>query len=66
MQPPPTPPLQEDFLDQYLCKTAREAGYDVVLLEGIPGSHQVVAEVLDARLRIDSFDALVYVVGGGV
>ena len=56
----------EDFLDQYLCELAHTAGYDVVLLEGIPGYHQVVAEVLDVRPRVDSFDALVYVVGGGV
>lgn len=50
----------EDKLDQILCKLAAEAGYDIVILEALAGSFQVVAEVLDVRSRHDSFLSLLY------
>ena len=50
----------EDFLDQYVCKLARQAGYEVVVLTHMVGSHQVVTEVLDTRARTTSFHNLVY------
>lgn len=52
----------EDELDQPLCIAAKEQGYDIVILESMIGSHQVVTEVLDTRSREDSFKSLVYVV----
>lgn len=52
----------EDYLDQALCSAAREAGYDIVVLEAMVGSFQIVTEVLDTRSREDSFRSLVYVV----
>ena len=52
----------EDNLDQLLCNGARDAGYDIVVLESMVGSFQVVTEVLDTRSREDSFKSLVYVV----
>jgi hypothetical protein len=48
----------EDELDQPLCKAAFLLGYDIVLLENMVGSHQVVTEVLDTRE--DSFKYLKY------
>lgn len=50
----------EDPLDQVLCLLAQEAGYDIVVLENMVGSFQVVTEVLDVRSRYDSFLSLVY------
>ena len=52
----------EDGLDQILCNAARSAGYDIVILEAMVGSFQVVTEVLDTRSRQDSLRSLVYVV----
>jgi hypothetical protein len=50
----------EDILDQYMCSLAEELGYDIVLLTHMVGSHQVVSELVDVRLRKDSFDSLIY------
>lgn len=50
----------EDYLDQDLCKVAAAAGYDIVILEAMVGSFQVVTEVLDVRSRQDSFLSLLY------
>lgn len=50
----------EDGLDQPLCIEAAKAGYDIVILESMIGSFQVVTEVLDVRTRHDSFLSLVY------
>lgn len=50
----------EDELDQPLCKLAAELGYDIVILESMVGSFQVVTEVLDVRSRQDSFLSLIY------
>lgn len=50
----------EDNLDQILCKVAASAGYDIVILEAMVGSFQVVTEVLDVRSRHDSFLSLLY------
>ena len=52
----------EDWLDQPLCNTASQSGYDVVVLENMVGGYQVVTEVLDTRCRENSFGSLVYVV----
>ena len=51
----------EDYLDQPLCNAARDAGYDIVVLENMVGSFQIVTEVLDTRSREESFRSLVYV-----
>ncbi|CAH6420739.1 Hypothetical protein POVR2_LOCUS241 [uncultured virus] len=53
---------EEDVWDQPLCIAAREAGYDLVILENMVGKYQVVSEVLDTRSREDSFGSLLYVV----
>lgn len=53
----------EDAWDQPLCNAAREAGYDVVILEAMVGSFQIVTEVLDTRTRENSFQSLVYITG---
>lgn len=50
----------EDYLDQPLCSMAAKAGYDIVILENMVGSFQVVTEVLDVRSRKDSFLSLIY------
>lgn len=52
----------EDHLDQPLCIAARNAGYDIVVLENMVGSFQIVTEVLDTRSREDSFKSLVYII----
>lgn len=52
----------EDSFDQLLCREARDAGYDVVILENMIGAFQVVTEVLDTRTREDSFRSLLYIV----
>lgn len=39
----------EDDLDQPLCMAAARLGYDIIILEHMVGSHQVVTEVLDTR-----------------
>jgi len=52
----------EDVFDQSLCIGARQAGYDVVILENMVGSFQVVTEILDTRSREESFRHLVYIV----
>lgn len=46
----------EDHLDHILCVSAGFLGYDIVILENMVGSHQVVTEVLDTRE--DSFSHL--------
>jgi len=53
---------KEDKFDQPLCKGARAAGYDIVILENMVGSFQVVTEVLDTRPREESFKNLLYVI----
>jgi hypothetical protein len=50
----------EDIYDQPLCNLAAEKGYDIVVLTGMVGSHQVVSEILDTRHRDDSFSSLIY------
>lgn len=50
----------EDNLDQPLCSMAAKRGYDIVILENMVGSFQVVTEVLDVRSRHDSFLSLIY------
>lgn len=52
----------EDYLDQPLCLAAKEDGLDIVILENMVGSFQVVTEVLDTRSREDSFRSLVYII----
>lgn len=50
----------EDKFDQPLCKLAAKLGYDIVILEAMVGSFQIVTEVLDVRSRKDSFLSLVF------
>lgn len=50
----------EDDYDQKLCLLAASKGYDIVILESMIGSFQVVTEVLDTRDRIESFRSLIY------
>lgn len=52
----------EDVFDQPLCILGKELGYDIIILENMVGSHQVVTEVLDTRNRATSFDNLVFTV----
>lgn len=53
---------QQDDLDQPICKAAKSQGYDVILLTHMIGSRQVVYEVLDTRLREESFANLRFLV----
>lgn len=53
---------EEDELDQSLCLRAREKGYDIVILDSMPGSRQVVTEILDTREMSISYRSLVYIV----
>jgi hypothetical protein len=50
----------EDYLDQIICTKGREAGYDVIVLEKMVGSRQIVTEVLDTRPRDESFGNLYF------
>lgn len=52
----------EDDLDQPLCQLAALLGYQIVILENMVGSFQVVTEVLDVRSREDSFRSLIYTI----
>ena len=49
----------QDSLDQAICEAAKTEGYDVIILEKMVGSRQIVSEVLDVRDRMESFDNLV-------
>ena len=51
---------QEDMWDQRICKLGREMGIDVIVLERMIGSHQIVTEVLDTRSRSESFNTLIF------
>jgi len=48
----------EDYLDQKLCKVARDRGYDIVILRSMVGCRQIVTEILDCRDREVSFSNL--------
>lgn len=48
----------QDELDQPICEAARAQGYDVIILEKMVGSRQIVTEVLDTRPREESFGNL--------
>jgi hypothetical protein len=50
----------EDPLDQVVCKFAKYLGFDTVILTNMIGSHQIVSEVLDTRLRAQSFNSLIF------
>lgn len=50
----------EDTSDQPLAKAAQARNIDLVVLTNMPGSYQVVTEILDARPRVDSFRSLIY------
>lgn len=50
----------EDVLDQPVCEEARKQGYDIVILERMVGSRQIVTEVLDVRPREESFKNLYF------
>lgn len=49
--------FQDDY-DQPLCNAARAQGYDIVILERMVGSRQLVTEVLDTRSREESIQNL--------
>jgi hypothetical protein len=50
----------QDGYDQPLCNAARAQGYDVVILERMVGSRQLVTEVLDTRSREESIQNLCF------
>jgi hypothetical protein len=50
----------EDDLDQAICRNARAQGYDIIILERMVGSRQLVTEVLDVRSREESFKNLYF------
>jgi hypothetical protein len=50
----------EDHIDRFICKLAQQLTIDVIILENMVGSHQVVTELVDTRPRMDSFDSLIY------
>lgn len=52
----------EDALDQPLCKLGKDNNLDLIILKSMPGSFQLVTEVLDTRSREDSFKSLIYIV----
>ena len=52
----------QDSLDQIVCAIARHQGYDIVTLEQMVGSRQIVTEVLDTRDRSESFKNLYFTV----
>lgn len=51
--------LEDDF-DQIILELGRRASYDIIILEQMVGSHQLVTEILDTRPRSVSFDNLIY------
>lgn len=51
---------KEDLYDQLICRAGKDAGYDLILLTHMVGSHQVVSEILDTRDRNISFDSLIF------
>jgi hypothetical protein len=51
----------EDWLDQELCLALKEKAIDVAILTHMVGSHQVVTEVLDSRIRAESLMSLIYI-----
>jgi hypothetical protein len=52
----------EDGYDQPLCKMAASKGYDLVILTSMPGSFQVVTEILDTRPQEESYASLIYII----
>ncbi|CAK7994996.1 Hypothetical protein POVR1_LOCUS514 [uncultured virus] len=50
----------EDSLDQFIAKEGMKHGLDIIILESMPGSHQIVTEILDVRSRSESFNHLIY------
>lgn len=51
---------REDSLDQAICQLAKIVGYDIIILEKMPGWFQVVTEILDVRERGTSFRHLAF------
>lgn len=52
----------EDGFDQPLCILGKSDNLNIIVLESMVGSHQVVTEILDTRDREDSFKSLIYIV----
>lgn len=50
----------EDDYDQAICLLCKRLGIDILILQNMVGSFQVVTEVLDSRSRTDSLRSLVY------
>jgi hypothetical protein len=50
----------QDEHDQPLCEAARNAGYDVVILQRMVGGRQLVTEILDTRSREESIRNLCF------
>ena len=50
----------ENMLNQPLCTLGKVLGIDLIILEYMVGSHQIVTEVLDTRHRETSFRNLVF------
>jgi len=49
---------KEDVFDQQLCEIAHFRGIQVVIFAYMTGKTRIVTEILDTRLRVDSYDAL--------
>lgn len=52
----------EDDFDQPLCTLGKMNNLDIIILEYMPGSFQIVTEILDTRDREDSFRSLMYII----
>lgn len=50
----------EDKMDQIICKAAKQKGLELIILNQMIGSHQIVTEILDTRNRIESFSHLTF------
>jgi hypothetical protein len=50
----------EDFLDQSLCRLARERNVELVMLTDMIGKTGYVSEILDVRKRSESFHHLIF------
>jgi len=50
----------EDLLDQEICVGGKSRDTDIIILTHMPGSRQVVTEILDTRSRKQSLESLIY------
>lgn len=53
-------PGKSDIFDQILTMIGVELNIDIIIFNGIIGSHSIVQEILDCRKRDESFKSLIY------